>query len=505
MKHTKLLSVFLPLLLAASLLLRPVAAADIPASIAEDSAAPGTPAPETDTAAPAPASGTLKISEAEQNNPASVRGLSAQQSLSAPSDMDFDGEGLILYELTTGTLVYAKNPDTQREPASLTKVMTCLLALEHGALTDSVTVSETALANMDPDGSIAGLMIGEVYTLEELLYCLMVKSANDAAAVIAEHIAGSQSAFVAMMNDRAAELGCENTHFENPHGLHAEDHYTSARDMAKILLAALSYAEFEILYSTPSYTVPATELQGERTFFTTNYLISDANTANFLDKRVIGGKTGFTTPAGRCVVCVAEDSGLRYLAVVLGARNDTDESGNPLYNNFITATALLDYGFGSFASAEILSAERKFDGISVDYGDTAVIPVPAGAVSALLPSDYDDTQLRDELSLTEDTLTAPISAGSSIGRVDVYYGTLCVSSAELVASNTVSVAREYVSPTPDAGAAGAGNAGKQIFRIVITAAAAIVGLAALILLLLIIRAAIIRSLRRKRRQRGRRR
>ena len=176
-------------------------AADAAASAA-DGAAPVSTEPQT--AAPV-------ILDAEKDNPDGVRSLSAQKSLSGPETVDFDGQALLLYEMTTGTLAYAKNIDEQREPASLTKIMTCLLALERGNLADSVTVSEAALADLDPDGSTAGLIAGETYTLEQLLFCLMVKSANDAASVIAEHISGSQEAFVELMNTRAAELGCKHT------------------------------------------------------------------------------------------------------------------------------------------------------------------------------------------------------------------------------------------------------------------------------------------------------
>ncbi|MFR0733701.1 MAG: D-alanyl-D-alanine carboxypeptidase family protein [Oscillospiraceae bacterium] len=200
-------------------------------------------------------------------------------------------------------MVYAKNIDTRREPASLTKVMTCLLALAHGNLTDSITVSQEALDDLDPAGSSSGLMAGEVFTLEQLLYCLMIESANDAAPVIAEYVAGSEPAFVEMMNQKAAELGCTGTHFANTHGLHDEEHYTTARDLAKIMMAALEYEKFQEIYSADRYTLAATNLQEERILVTTNYLIDASITSDYYDERVIGGKTGFTTPAGRCVMC----------------------------------------------------------------------------------------------------------------------------------------------------------------------------------------------------------
>ena len=190
---------FLAILLTAFLLFQAVS---LPALADEEETA----TPEEPIASTEPLTPEETIASAEPVTPdqaGSDSGIDAMQALSGPNDLDVDGEAVLLYEMNSGTMVYAKNIDGRREPASLTKVMTCLLALEHGVLTDQVTASAEALADQDPNGSRSGLMVGEVFTLEQLLYCLMIQSANDAAPIIAEHIAGSESAFLDMMNKKA--------------------------------------------------------------------------------------------------------------------------------------------------------------------------------------------------------------------------------------------------------------------------------------------------------------
>ena len=158
----------------------------------------------------------------------------ADQLLSSREQFSVAAKAALLIDLNTNRVVYEQDADERVYPASLTKIMTCLIALENGNLSDVVTVSESALADLDEDSSVAGLVVGEQMTLENLLYCMMVVSGNDACNVIAEHVAGSVTDFVRMMNQRAYELGCTNTHFNNPHGLHDESHYTTARDLAII-------------------------------------------------------------------------------------------------------------------------------------------------------------------------------------------------------------------------------------------------------------------------------
>ena len=178
------------------------------------------------------------------------------QLLSSREQFSVAAKAALLIDLNTNRVVYEQDADERVYPASLTKIMTCLIALENGNLSDVVTVSESALADLDEDSSVAGLVVGEQMTLENLLYCMMVVSGNDACNVIAEHVAGSVTDFVRMMNQRAYELGCTNTHFNNPHGLHDESHYTTARDLAIITQAALKSENFRQIVDTYEYKLP---------------------------------------------------------------------------------------------------------------------------------------------------------------------------------------------------------------------------------------------------------
>lgn len=421
-------------------------------------------------------------------------GIDAPKALTDAGALSLDAEAVLLYELSAETMVYAKNIDVQREPASLTKVMTCLLALEHGTLTDEITVSEEALADLDPAGSSSGLLAGEVFTLEQLLFCLMIESANDAAPVIAEYISGSEAAFVDLMNQKAQELGCTGTHFANTHGMHDDQHYTTARDMAKIMLAALEYDKFQEIYSTSRYVLPATNLHEERIMVTTNYLIGTTITSDYYDERVIGGKTGFTTPAGRCIACVAQDNGLEYLCVVLGASTISTDTYTT-YGNFVAASEALDFGFDNFQPTEVLSPLAPIAQLPVAQATESVVVTPAESVTTLLPVDYDPSLLTTSYTLLSDSgLTAPLAAGEKVGVVEKYYGSVCVGQTDLV--TVTGVERQVV-------AAAVNEVTEKIsaspWRFVIIILAVL--LAALLALLLY--SAYIRHRNRKRRQRRR--
>lgn len=427
-----------------------------------------------------------------------IRSLMAQQSLSGAEDLDLDGESALLYEMTTDTMVFSKNVDARWEPGSLTKVMTCLLALKHGDPEDTIDIVAPTLSGIDPESSTAGLLADETYTLEQLLFMLMVRSANDAAAVIAEHIAGSQSTFIDMMNTEAVELGCENTHFTNPHGLPDENQYTTARDVALIISAALAYPLFGELYAATTYEAPSTELQAGRTFYTSNFLITEDITPGYLDSRVIGGFVGTTSAAGRCAACVAEYDSLRYLVVILGSSSLSDENGNPVYTNLRSTSALLDYACAAFMPQRVLSADTTLTPIPVNYGDRDVVPITAGGITALLPMDYDESLLRTEVTLPEGRLVAPITAGSEIGSANMYYESFLLGTVPLTASNEVSLVDTSEDENADQE-----SASSRALRITVTVVASIIGGIALILLLLMIRASIIRTLRKRRRQRER--
>lgn len=435
MKFQRLLSLFLAMLFCFQCAAMTVCATEDAESDPAAADTSETEAPPSESALPAETQPVIQQGFSEVV-PTDI-GIDALSSLAGPSDFDVDGAGVLLYEITSGTMVYAKNIDGPREPASLTKVMTALVALENGNLDEVITVSEAALANMDPDGSSSGLIVGEQLTLEQLLYCLLIESANDAASVIALHLGGSESGFVEMMNAKAKDLGCENTHFANPHGLHDAEHITTARDIGKIMLAALQYSKFQEIYSTDRFVLPATNLHEERIMVTTNFLIGTAITTDYYDSRVVGGKTGFTTPAGRCVVCVAEEDGLQYLCVVMGAQNIvTDDYAT--YGSFLTATELFDFGFDNFTFAEVLSPLAPVAQLPVAEATESVVVTPAESLTTMLPSGFEGNHLRTEYVLKNtDGLTAPLEAGEVVGVVREYYDNICVGQTDLVTMTAV--------------------------------------------------------------------
>ena len=230
-----------------------------------------------------------------------------------------NSKAAILVEVSTGRILYEKNSTKQLYPASTTKVMTAILVLEKCNLTDMVTVNETALGNLPSGYVTCDLQVDEEISVNDLLYALMVKSANDAAYVLAEHVGGSVDAFADMMNIKAREIGCTGTHFVNPNGVHDDRHYSTAYDLYLITKYAMQNETFRKLVATTEYTLPATNKypNADRSFTTTNQLLNPESTAYYY-KYATGVKTGYTSQAGNCIISMASRDGLDFIAVVLG-------------------------------------------------------------------------------------------------------------------------------------------------------------------------------------------
>ena len=356
-----------------------------------------------------------------------------------------NAKAAMLVDLNTGRVVYEQNADERIYPASLTKIMTCLLALENGNLSSIVTVSESALADLDPNSSTAGLQVGEQMTLENMLYCMMIPSGNEACNAVAEHIAGSVSDFVRMMNERAYELGCENTHFSNPHGLHDEEHYTTARDLVKITQAALKSENFKQIVNTAEYELPATNLSEPRTLKTTNQLLVKNSNNSFYYSRAMGIKTGYTSAAGRCVISCAKDDGMYFLAVVCGADTTVLENGDLQMESFPECIRLFNYGFDQFSYVTAVSPLYPIAQVSVSNsaGSEVVALAPAADIKVLLPNGYDDALLVQQIDLTAQTVEAPVRAGDVLGSVSISYDGELLGTTNLLA--IADVARSEIS------------------------------------------------------------
>ncbi len=420
MKKTRILVLLLTLLLTLSCLTLPLLAAAEPA--AED------PSATASADASADASGDAQDT-AEQES-------SQEVIVSADPSFTVAAKAALLIDLNTGRTVYEQDADERVYPASLTKIMTCLLALENGNLSDVITVDESALSGLDQDSSVVGLQVGEQITLEDLLYCMMVHSGNDAAnAVVAEYIAGSVADFVRMMNERAYELGCKDTHFNNPHGLHDESHYTTARDLARITQAALKSENFRQIVDTAEYVIPESATGEEHKLKTTNLLIYKSTGNSLYYPRATGVKTGYTSAAGRCLIATAEDDGIRFLSVLCGAKTTILDTGDLLMESFPETIKLLDYGFDNFSYVTALSPLYPIDQVTVlnSAGSEAVAVAPAKDVRLLLPANYNPEALRTEVLLDANEVEAPVSEGQKLGLARVYYGNELIDETDLLA------------------------------------------------------------------------
>ena len=230
------------------------------------------------------------------------------------------GQSGIVMDVDTGAVIYNKNMDQQMYPASITKVLTALVVLEHAKLTDKLTFSHDAVYNVDRGSSNAGIDEGDVLTVEACLNALLLKSANEAANALAEHVAGSREAFARLMNEKAKQLGCTGSNFVNPSGLHDPNHYTTAHDMALIGAAAMENESFRKIEENRSYSLPATKKNPQGLTLYMEHKMLLKNTA-FYDSRVVAGKTGFTRDAGNTLITMAEAEGRRFVVVVMGDKN----------------------------------------------------------------------------------------------------------------------------------------------------------------------------------------
>lgn len=340
-----------------------------------------------------------------------------------------DATAAFLIDLDTDQVLYEQEADQQRYPASITKIMTALLTLEAVGrgeldLSTEITVDAAALADITDDSSTVYLKAGEVITVENLLYCLLVSSANEASNILAMAVAGDIPTFVEQMNQRAQELGMTGTHFANPHGLHDPDHYSTAWDIYRMTKQAMTHSTFREIVSTAYYTVPATNLSAERDLINTNALLTSTKYPGYTYSGTIGVKTGSTGQAGFCLVAAAKKSGHTLVSVVLGAENPTDSNGNVTQRKqFSESRKLLDWGFTNFSAATLLDADTYLQEIPVRFSPSSshVVLQPTRSVKVLVPGEYDAERLELRLKLNSDVASAPITKGDVLGTVTVIY------------------------------------------------------------------------------------
>lgn len=344
----------------------------------------------------------------------------------------------MLLDLDTGAVLFEQNADTRIYPSSLTKIVTAMLILEYGNLNELATVSSTAISEVGDNAST--LQVGETLTLDSLLYLIMVSSVNEACNVAAEHISGSIDAFVEMMNEKAASLGCTDTHFANTHGLHNEDHYSTARDLSKLALAAIDTNGFMTYASAEQVTIPATNLSGQRTLITGNYLTSTLTTDEYFYEPAQGIKSGSTTAGGFCLISTAVEAPIRLLSILCGAEAQLNSDGTYTYMSFVETQRMFEYGFSSYEYQVVLNTTDIIATIPalLSAGDQKLELVAVEELTALLPLDYDADELVYDISLSDpDGIEAPVAMGTQLGTVTVSYGDRELGSTTLVSSNAV--------------------------------------------------------------------
>ena len=349
--------------------------------------------------------------------------------------VDGDNEE-ILYELNARQRMY---------PASITKIMTSLVVLDAVAagqisLDTPVTASAQAV-DLPWDSSTAEIKAGETLTVLSLLYCDLLPSGNDACNILAEAVGGTTAEFVARMNAKAQELGMEGTQFMNPHGLHDPDHYTTAYDIYLMASAAMEDETFRTIVRSPSYTLPATNLQPERVIYSSNGLLSSFYSIGYTYGKAIGIKTGYTGEAGRCLASAAVDElGRTFYCVVLGTEDSPDESGVKQRWSFVESKRLLEWAFQNFRRITLLDqdTENVLREVGVTLSDQAdyVLAHPLGSIEATMPSDYDPKKAELFFDLP-DTIEAPITAGDKLGTVTLEYDGQEYGTLDMVAGSSV--------------------------------------------------------------------
>lgn len=346
---------------------------------------------------------------------------------------EISAEAAVLMDAATGDILYEKNSKQTEYPASITKLMTVLLALEKGSLTDSITVSSEAVTSIEPGSANIALQEGETLTLEQILHAILLRSANEAANAAAEYVDGSIEAFATHMNEKAAELGCENTHFVNPSGLHDSEHTTTAYDMALIARALLQNEDYRSIMGATYYEIPPTNKQTETRYLHGQHQMLNSNSIYYYEYAT-GGKTGFTEEARNTLVTYAEKDGRELIAVVLKCEGA---------EHYVDSAALFDYGFENFETQTLVSASDYIQTLSVteNYREKDVV---LGSVTASIPKDIEKTlQKNTDLSALKvsvdcpESIEGPVTQGQSVGTLTVSLDGQVLASAELLAQSDV--------------------------------------------------------------------
>lgn len=354
--------------------------------------------------------------------------------------LNIDARGAILIDANTGVTIYEKNSHKKLYPASITKIMTAYLACKYGKFDDTLTASHNAIYGIGQGSSIIGIKEGEQISFLDGLYGIMMESANEVCMMVAEHIDGTVEKFVDRMNKQAQDWGCKDTHFNNPHGFHDVDHYTTPYDMSLIAFNAIKDENFSKIWGTVDHTIPANNKSPQRFLHNKDKMLKP--TSDYYYQYAIGGKTGFHDDAKNTLVTCAEKDGVKLISVVMKANG---------YNQAYTdSKTLLDYGFSVYKDNKVYTAGTYTDKIPVyqtylseDYNVGELNVTVAGDVSAKLPSfvSANDVKTKAVIDYGKDNnankIYAPIKEGDKVGTMEFTYKDKTIATADITASNSV--------------------------------------------------------------------
>lgn len=348
-------------------------------------------------------------------------------------ELTLSAASAILMDAKTGKILYEKNAYEKQYPASITKLMTILLALEKGELTDTITFSHDAVYSIEQGSAHIAIQEGETLTLEQVLYGIILRSANECANAAGEYVDGSLEAFAQHMTERAKELGCQNTNFVNANGLFDENHYTTAYDMALIAQELLKNETYRSLMSNTYYEIPATNKQSETRYLYGQHQMLNPNSLYYYEYAE-GGKTGYTVEAQNTLVTYAKKDDTELIAVVLKCAGA---------EHYVDTKTLFDYGFANFKTAKVLSAGELSQNVNITetYNDKTETKETISAVLnqdvyATLPLDADPAQVQTSIQCDE-TQSVPIEAGQVLGTVTLTLGGETIGTADLTAQKAV--------------------------------------------------------------------
>lgn len=329
-----------------------------------------------------------------------------------------------------GQILYERNSNKILYPASLTKILTAIVVMEHCNLEDIVTVNQSAIDSVEYGYVTANLQAGETFTVEDLLNILIISSANDSALVLAEHVSGSVEDFCKLMNETATKIGCTNSNFINPCGTHNENHYSTAHDLALIGNYSLKFEKLKELYKKTYFKLHTTDLYSidDRVYSTTNELILSGSSNYY--RYAKGLKTGFTTPAGYCLMGYASKDGLELITVLLNCSTSD--------NRYLESQKLFDYGFNNFSLKNFMAKGNTVETVSVKGATKETKKLNLildNDINITVENNTDISTLQCEIEI-DDKIKAPISKGTILGHVTYTVNNIQYS-ANLIAENDV--------------------------------------------------------------------